>query len=325
MQLARRRLLGLGAAASASLMMSRAPWAQAYPTRPVRWIVGFPAGSSGDMVARLTTQWLAERLGQPFIVENRSGAGGNLATELVARAPADGYTLLAAGSGHAINATLYDKLAFNFLRDIAPVAGTIRVPNMMVVNPSFPTRTVVDFIAYAKAHPGKVNMASAGNGTTPHLTGELFKLMADVNMVHVPYRGTVPALNDLLSGQVDVMFGPVPACIEFTRTGRLRALAVTTEVRWDALPDLPATAEFLPGFEASTFYGAGAPRNTSAEIITRLNNEINRGLVDPVLKARFLEFGGAVMPGSPADFGQLIAAETQKWARVLKFANIRAD
>ena len=325
MQLARRRLLGLGAAASASLMMSRAPWAQAYPTRPVRWIVGFPAGSSGDMVARLTTQWLAERLGQPFIVENRSGAGGNLATELVARAPSDGYTLLAAGSGHAINATLYDKLAFNFLRDIAPVAGTIRVPNMMVVNPSFPTRTVVDFIAYAKAHPGKVNMASAGNGTTPHLTGELFKLMADVNMVHVPYRGTVPALNDLLSGQVDVMFGPVPACIEFTRTGRLRALAVTTEVRWDALPDLPATAEFLPGFEASTFYGAGAPRNTSAEIITRLNNEINRGLVDPVLKARFLEFGGAVMPGSPADFGQLIAAETQKWARVLKFANIRAD
>ena len=325
MKLTRRQFLRVGAAASALTAMSRMVWAQTYPARPVRWVVGFPAGSSGDMVARLTTKWLADRLGQPFVVENRSGAGGNIATEVVVRAPSDGYTLLAAGSGHAINATLHDKLSFNFLRDIAPVAGVIRVPNMMVVNPSLPIKTVPEFIAYATANPGKINMASAGNGTTPHLTGELFKLMADVNMLHVPYRGTVPALNDLLAGQVHVMFGPMPASIEFTRTRRLRALAVTAAARWDALPDLPTVAEFLPGFEASTFYGVGAPNNTSAQIIGKLNNEINLGLVDPTMKARFLNLGGAAMPGSPAEFGRLIAEETEKWAKVIRAANIKAD
>ena len=325
MKLTRRRFLRLGAAAAALPTVPRMTWAQTYPARPVRWIVGFPAGSSGDMVARLTTQWLTDRLGQPFVVENRPGAGGNIATEIVARAPSDGYTLLAAGSGHAINATLNDKLSVNFLRDIAPVAGVIRVPNLMAVNPSLPTRTVPEFIAYAKANPGKINMASAGNGTTPHLTGELFKLMTDVNMLHVPYRGTVPALNDLLAGQMHVMFGPMPASIEFAKTGKLHALAVTTAARWDALPDLPTLAEFLPGFEASTFYGVGAPKNTPAQIIDKLNNEINLGLANPTIKARFLDLGGAVMPGSPADFGRLIAAETEKWANVVKSAGIRGE
>jgi tripartite-type tricarboxylate transporter receptor subunit TctC len=325
MKSTRRRFLRLGAAAAALPAMSRAAWSQTYPARPVRWVVGFPAGSSGDMVARLTTQWLAERLGQPFVVENRPGAGGNIATEIVARAPSDGYTLLAAGSGHAINATLNDKQSVNFLRDIAPIAGAIRVPNMMVVNPSFPAKTVPEFIAYAKANPGKINMASAGNGTTPHLTGELFKLMTDVNMLHVPYRGTGPALNDLLAGQMHVMFGPLPASIEFTRTGKLHALAVTTAARWDALPDLPTVAEFMPGFEASTFYGVGAPKNTPAQIIDKLNNEINLGLANPTMKARFLDLGGAAMPGSPADFGRLIAAETAKWANVVKVAGIRGE
>jgi tripartite-type tricarboxylate transporter receptor subunit TctC len=264
----------------------------------------------------LTTQWLADRLGQPFVVENRPGAGGNIAAEVVAKAPSDGYTLLAAGSGHAINATLYDKLSFNFLRDIVPVAGMIRVPNMMVVNPSLTTRTVPEFIAFAKANPGKINMASAGNGTTPHLTGELFKLMTDVNMVHVPYRGTVPALNDLLAGQVHVMFGPMPASIEFIRTGRLHALAVTTAARWDTLPDLPTVAEFLPGFEASTFYGVGAPKNTPSQVISKLNNEINLGLADPAMKARFLDLGGAIMPGSPADQNVPVAVEIGRQASI---------
>jgi tripartite-type tricarboxylate transporter receptor subunit TctC len=325
MTLTRRLFLRLGFAASALPAVSRTAWAKTYPARPVRWVVGFPAGSSGDMVARLTTQWLAERLGQPFVVENRPGAGGNLATELVVRAPPDGYTLLSAGSGHTINSALYDKLSFNFLRDIAPVAGTLRVPNVMVVHPSFPAKTVPQFIAYAQANPGRINMASAGNGTTPHLTGELFKLMTGVNMLHVPYRGTVPALNDLLAGQIHVMFGPMPASMEFIKTGRLRALAVTTLERWGALPDLPTIAEFLPGFEASTFYGVGAGSNTPAEIVRTLNSEINLALADPTMKARFLALGGAVIPGSPADFGGIVAEETEKWAKVVKFAGVRAE
>jgi tripartite-type tricarboxylate transporter receptor subunit TctC len=325
MPLTRRRFLPLAAAAAALPAMSRMVWAVTYPARPVRLVVGFPAGSSGDMVARLTTQWLAERLGQPFVVENRPGAGGNMATELVVRAPSDGHTLLSAGSGHTINATLYDKLAFNFLRDIAPVAGTLRVPNVMVVNPSLPARTVPEFIAYAKANPGRINIASAGNGTTPHLTGELFKLMTGVNMLHVPYRGTVPALNDLLAGQVHVMFGPMPASIEFIKTGRLHALAVTTVERWEALPNVPTISEFLPGFEASTFYGVGARNNTPAEIVRKLNREINLALADPTMKARFLGLGGAVTPGSPTDFGRILAEETEKWAKVVKFAGVRAE
>jgi tripartite-type tricarboxylate transporter receptor subunit TctC len=325
MRLPRRRFLQLATAAAALPAASRGAFGQAYPTRPVRWIVGFPAGSSGDMIARLTTQWLADRLGQPFVVENRPGAGGNLATEVVVRAPPDGYTLLSAGFGHALNATLYDKLSFNFIRDIAPIAGTLRVPNVMLINPAFPAKTTPEFIAYAKANPGKINMASAGNGTAPHMSGELFKLMTGVNIVHVPYRGTVPALNDLLGGQVHVMFAPLPASIEFTKTDRLRALAVTTATRWEALPELPTVAEFLPGFEASTWFGVGAPRNTPADVVHKLNSEINVGLTDPTMKARLRDLGGTVLPGSPADFGKLIVDETAKWAKVIKFAGIQAE
>ena len=288
--------------------------AQAYPTRPVRLIIGYPPGGSADITARLLGQWLSERLGQPVVVESRPGAGTNIATEAVVRAPADGYTLLTVGTAQAINATLYNKLNFHFIRDITPVAGLIRFPNVIVVNPSVPAKTVPELIAYAKASPGKISMASAGIGSGPHVAGELFKMMTGVDMVHVPYRGGGPALTDLLGGQVQVMFGTVPASIEYIRAGRLRALAVTTATRADALPDIPTVGEFLPGYEASFWYGVGVPKNTSAEIVEKLNTEINAALADPKIKARLAEWGATALPGSPADFGKLNRhAEIQRW------------
>jgi tripartite-type tricarboxylate transporter receptor subunit TctC len=290
----------------------------------VRIVVTFPAGSTSDILARPMAQWLQERLGQPFVVDNRSGAGGTIGTEAVVRASPDGYTLLLISGAHTINATLYDKLSFNFIRDIAPVAGISRETGVMVVNPSVPAETVPDFIAYAKANPGKINMASAGIGASTHVAGELFKMMTGVNMVHVPYRGSPPALTDLLGGQVHVYFGPIAGSIEYVRAGTLRALAVTTAKRSEALPDLPTVGEFVPGYEASAVWGVGAPRNTPAEIVDKLNKEINAGLADPKIKAR-LELGGTVLPGSPADFGKLIAEETEKWAKVVKFANIKPE
>jgi tripartite-type tricarboxylate transporter receptor subunit TctC len=300
-------------------------WAQAYPTRPVRFIVGFAPAGGSDIVARLIGQWLSERLGQTFIIENRPGAATNIATEAVVRAAPDGYTLLLAGPPNAINATLYGKLNFNFIRDIAPVAGIIRVPIVMEVNPSVPVKTVPEFIAYAKAQSGKINMASAGNGSTSHVAGELFKMMAGVNMVHVPYRGSAPALTDLLGGQVQVYFDSTTSSIEYIRDGKLRLLAVTTAARSGALPDSPTMSDYLPGYEASQWYGIGAPKNTPAEIIDRLNKEINAALADPKMKARLADLGAAVLAGSPADFGKLIAEETEKWGKVVRAANIRAD
>ena len=284
-----------------------------YPTRPVRLIVPVAPAGASDITARLMGQWLSERLGQQFVIDNRPGANNIIGTEAVVRAPADGYTLLMVGTAQAINATLYDKLNFNFIRDIAPVAGIIRTALVVVVHPSFPAKTVPEFIAYAKAHPRKVNMASAGNGSPPHVSGELFKMMT-VDMVHVPYRGGGPALTDLLGGQVQVMFGTVPASIEYIRAGRLRALAVTTATRADALPDIPTVGEFLPGYEASFWYGVGVPKNTSAEIVEKLNTEINAALADPKIKARLAEWGATALPGSPADFGKLNRhAEIQRW------------
>jgi tripartite-type tricarboxylate transporter receptor subunit TctC len=325
MRLPRRRFLHLAAGAAALPAVSRIARAQAYPSRPVRIIVGFPPGGGVDIVARLIGQWLSERLGQQFIVDNRPGAGSNIAAEAVVRSQPDGYTLLLVFSANATNATLYDKLNFNFIRDIAPVGGIIRVPGVMVVNPSFSTRTVPEFIAYATANPGKVNMASGGNGTPPHVSGEQFKMMAGVNMVHVPYRGGAPALTDLLGGQVQVMFASMPSSIEYIRAGKLRALAVTTATRSEALPDIPTVANFVPGFEASEWTGLGVPKSTPAEIIGRLNKEINAALVDPKIREKLADLGGTVLAGSPADFGKLIAEETEKWGKVIRAANIRAD
>jgi len=305
--------------------LSRIAWAQAYPTRPVRFIVGFAPAGGSDIVARLIGQWLSERLGQTFIIENRPGAATNIATEAVVRAAPDGYTLLLAGPPNAINATLYGKLNFNFIRDIAPVAGIIRVPLVMEVNPSVPVKTVPEFIAYAKAQSGKINMASAGNGSTSHVAGELFKMMAGVNIVHVPYRGSAPALTDLLGGQVQVYFDSTTASIEYIRAGKLRLLAVTTAARSEALPASPTMSDYLPGYEASQWYGIGAPKNTPAQIIDRLNKEINAALADPKMKARFADLGAAVLAGSPADFGKLIADETERWAKVIRAANIKAE
>jgi tripartite-type tricarboxylate transporter receptor subunit TctC len=285
--------------------------------------VGFPPGGGTDITARLIGQWLSERLGQQFVIENRPGAGSNIATEGVARAAADGYTLLLVSAAHAINATLYDRLNYNFLRDIAPVAGVIRVPNLMEVNPSLPPKSVPEFIAYAKANQGKVNYASGGNGTAQHLAGELFKIMTGVDMVHVPYRGDAPALTDLIGGQVQVMFGNMPSSIEHIRAGKLRPLAVTTAARSEALPDLPPVGDFVPGYEASTWQGLGAPGNTPAEIVDKLNKEINAALSDPKIKARLADLGGTVLSGSPADFGRLIAEETEKWGKVIRAANIK--
>src|SRR5271170_1354658 len=325
MKLPRRNFLHLAAGAAALPVLPRVASAQTYPSRPVRIIVGFPAGGPNDIVARLTGQWLSERLGQQFVIENRPGAGGIIAAEAVVNAPPDGYTLLVVGAPQAISTSLYDNLNFNLVRDIAPVASIIRVPLVMEVNPAVPATTVSEFIAYAKANPGKLNMASGGNGTSDHVCGELFKMMAGVNMVLVPYRGGAPALTDLIGGQVQVLFDPIPASIGYIRTGKLRALAVTTATRSDALPDIPTVGEFVPGFEASTWYGVGAPKNTPAEIVTRLNQEINLGLTDPKMKARLAEMGGTALPGSPSDFGKLLNDETEKWGKVIKLAGIKPE
>ena len=315
----------MAAGAAALPAASRIARAQAYPTRPVRIIVGYAAAGGTDITARLIGQWLSERLGQQFIVENRPGANSNIATEAVVRAPADGYTLLMVSAACAINATLYDKLNFNFIRDIAPVAAIISSPNVMEVNPSFPARSVPEFIAYAKANPGKVNFASGGNGTGQHVSGELFKMMTGVNMVHVPYRGGAPAVTDLLGGQVQVYFGVLNASVEFIKTGKLRALAVTTAMRSPVLPDVPVVSDFVPNFEASDWYGIVAPKNTPAEVVNKLNREINASLADPMMKTRLADMGGTVLTGSPADFGRLIANETEKWGKVIKAANIKPD
>ena len=325
MKLPRRKFLHVAAGAAALPVVSRFAWAQAYPSRPVRIIVASTPGSAPDILTRLMGQWLSERLGQPFIVEDRPGAGGNIGTEAAVRAPADGYTLLAVTPASAINATLYDKLNFNFIRDIAPVASIIRVPIVMEVNLSVPVMTVPEFIAYAKASSGKISMASPGNGTPAHVSGELYKMMTGVQMVHVPYRGDAPALTDLLGGQVHVLFASVPGSIEYIRAGKLRALAVTTTTRSQVLPDIPSLSDFLSDYDASFWAGIGAPKNTPAEIIDKLNQEINAGLTDPKIKARLVDLGGTVLAGSPADFGKLIAEETEKWAKVVKFAGLKPD
>jgi tripartite-type tricarboxylate transporter receptor subunit TctC len=325
MKLPRRTFLHLAAAAAALPAVSRIARAQAYPMRPVRIIVPFAAAGSTDILARLMGQWLSERLGQQFIVENRPGAATNIGTEVVVRAPADGYTLLLVGTPSAINATLYPNLNFNFLRDITPVAGLIRVPNVMVVHPSFPARTVPELIAYAKTNPGKINHASSGVGSANHMTAELFKAMTGVHMVHVPYRGTAPALTDLLAGQVQLSFDTIPSLIEYVRAGKLRALAVSTATRSEALPDVPTLSEFVPGYESSAYFGVGVPANTPAEIVHTLNTEINAGLADPKLRARLIDLGGLLLGGSPSDFKSHIAQETEKWGKVIRAANIKAD
>jgi len=325
MKLPRRKFLHLAAGAAALPAVSRIARAQTYPTRPVRMIVGFAPGGGNDILARVIGQWLSERFGQQFIIENRPGAATNVATEIAVRAPGDGYTLLLVGPANAINATLYEKLNFNFIRDIAPVASLVRLPLVMVVNPSLPTKTGPEFVAYAKANPGRISMASAGVGSGPHVSGELFKMMAGVDMLHVPYRGDAPALTDLLGGQVQVYFSGVAATLEHIRTGKLRPLAVTTASRSEALPDVQSVADFVPGYEASVLFGVGAPRNTPTEIVERLNKEINAGLADPKVKARLAESGGTVLPGSPADYGKLIASETEKWGEVIRAANIKPE
>jgi tripartite-type tricarboxylate transporter receptor subunit TctC len=321
----RRRFLGLAAGAAAVPVISRIAWPQAYPTRPVRIIVPAAAGGAADITARLIGQWLSERVGQQFIIENRPGAGTNIGTEAVVRAPADGYTLLQVTGSNAINATLYNRLNFNFIRDIAPVASIMRVPGVMVVNPSFAGKTIPEFIAYAKANPGKINMASSGIGSTAHVYGELFKMMAGINMVHVPYRGEALAMTDLIGGQVQVMFGTLPASISYIRAGNVRPLAVTTAMRLEVLPDLPVVGDFLLGYEASGFQGIGVSKNTPAEIIEKLNREINAGLDNPTMKARLVDLGGIPLPSTPSDFGKLIADETEKWGKVIRVANIKAQ
>jgi tripartite-type tricarboxylate transporter receptor subunit TctC len=325
MKLPRRQFLHLAAGAAALPALPCIAPAEAYPTRPVRIIVGAPPGGAFDILARLIGQWLSERFRQPFIVENRPGAGTNIGTEAVVKAAPDGYTLLFFDVSPAINTNLYDNLNFVFLRDIAPIASIVRSPLIMVVNPAIPAKTVPEFIAYAKANPGKINMASTGNGATPHVTGELFKMMAGVDMVHVPYRGAAPAITDLLSGQVQVLFISPLVSIEHIKTGRLRALAVTTAMRSDALPGIPTMGEFVPGYEASTWYGVGAPKATPAEIVDKLNKEINAGLADPKMQARLADFGGTPLVVSPADFGRLIAEETEKWGKVIRALNIKAE
>jgi tripartite-type tricarboxylate transporter receptor subunit TctC len=325
MKLSRHQFLHLAVGVAALPAASRIAMAQAYPVRPVRIIVGFPPGGAYDIHARLIGQWLSERLGQPFIIENRPGAGSNIATEAAVRAPADGYTLLLVGPTQAMNVTIYDKLKFNFIRDITPVGGITRASQVMVVNPSSSAKTVPEFIAYAKANPGRVNYASSGNGTSNHVVGEMFKMMAGVNMLHVPYRGGSPALTDLLGGQVQVMFATMSSSIEYIRAGELRALAVTTATRSEALPDIPAVADFVPGYEASDWYGLVMPMNTPANIVEKLNKEINAALADPRIKARLADLGDAAMPMSPADLGKLIVQETEKWGKVIRAANIKAE
>jgi tripartite-type tricarboxylate transporter receptor subunit TctC len=325
MSFPRRRFLRLAASAVAVATVSRTARGQAYPTRPVRIIVGFTPGGTTDIAARLIGQWLSERLGQQFVIDNRPGAGSNIAAEAVVNAPPDGYTLLLVGAPNAINATLYDKLNFDFIRDIAPVAGIIRTALVMQVNPSVPAKTVAEFIAYANANPGKINMSSAGIGSAPHVAGELFKMMTGLNMVHVPYRGASPSLSDLIAGQVQVTFESMPSSIGYIRAGTLRALAVTTAERSEALPAIPTVGEFVPGYEASIWYGVGAPKKTPVPVIDKLNGEINAGLADPRLQARISELGGVPLKGSPAEFGTLISKETEKWGKVVKASGAKPE
>jgi len=323
MRLPRRQFLRMSAGGAASAMVGRGAWALDYPVRPVRIVVGFPAGTSSDITARLMAQWLSERLGQQFVVEDRPGAGTNIAADTVAHAAPDGYTLLWITQTNAINATLYDNLNFNFIRDIEPVASIIRVPAVMMVHPSVPARTVPEFIAYAKANPGKINMSSPGSGSVNHVAGEMFKMMAGVDLVHIPYRSS--QFPDLLSGQVQVTFNPLPSSLDFIRSGKLRALAVTSAMRSAALPDVPTIGEYLPGYEATAWFGLGAPKNTPAGIVEKLNTQINAGLADPQLNARLVDLGGAPAPSSPADFRGFIASETEKWAKVVKFSGAKPE
>jgi tripartite-type tricarboxylate transporter receptor subunit TctC len=325
MKLPRRNFLQLAASAAALPSMSCFAWAQAYPSRPVRIVAPTAPGGAPDILARLIGPWLSGRLGQQFVVENRPGGGSNIGTEAVVRAPPDGYTLLLVSTTNAINATLYEKLNYNFIRDIMPVAGIIRFPLVMVVNPSVPAKTVPEFTAYAKAKPGKINLGSPGIGTPPHVAGELFKMMAGVDLVHVPYRGGGPVMTDLLGGQVQVLFGSTSLTIEQIRAGKLRPLAVTTATRWEGLPDIPTVNDFVSGYEASAVFGLGAPKNTPAEIIDTLNKEINAALADPNMKARLADLGGTVLAGSPADFGKLIAEDTEKWGKVVKFSGAKPE
>ena len=322
-KLPRRQFLHLAAGAAALPALSRIVSAQAYPVRPVRWIVGFAAGGPQDIVARLLAQRLSERLGQQFIVENRPGAGGNIGTEAVVRAQPDGYTILMIGPSAAINVTLYEGLSFNLLRDIVPIAGIMRTANVLEVNPSLPVRTVPELIAYAKANPGKINMASAGNGSSQHVAGELFKMMTGVDMVHVPYRGAAPALTDLLGGQVQIMFDNMASSVEHVRSGKLRGLAVTTAARSEALPELPTVGDFVAGYEASGLYGVGAPKDTPAEVVDKLNREINAAVNDPKMRPRLADLGGTVLSGTAADFGRLLAGEVEKWGKVVKFSGAK--
>jgi tripartite-type tricarboxylate transporter receptor subunit TctC len=325
MRLPRRKFLHLAGGIATFPAVLRMAKAENYPYKPVRFIIGYTPGGSADIAARLIGQWLSERLGQSFIVESRPGAGSNIGTEAVIRSPPDGYTILLVAPANAINATLYRKLNYNFIRDIAPVAGIIRFPNVMEVNPSVPAKTVPEFITYAKANPGKINFASSGNGSTIHMSGELFKMMTGVDIVHVPYRGSAQALTDMLGGQVQVMFDNVPTSLEHIRSGKLRPLAVTTSMRSSVLPDVPTVADFVPGYESSAWYGVAVPKGTPLEIIDMLNRAINAGLADPKLKARFAELSAAVLPGSPDDFGKLLVDETEKWAKVVKFSGASAD
>jgi tripartite-type tricarboxylate transporter receptor subunit TctC len=325
MNFLRRQFLKLAVVVAAAAAVPQFASALDYPTRPVRIIAGFAAGGGVDVTARLIGQWLTDRLGQSFVIENRPGAGGNIGTEAVVNAAPDGYTLLLATVPNAVNASLYEKLSFNFIRDIVPVAGIIRVPMVILLNPSVPAATVAEFISYAKANPDKVNMASAGNGSAPHMAGELFKMMAGVNLVHVPYRGQGPALTDLLGGQVQVLFAATPGTTEYITTGKLRALAVTSASRAEMLPELKTVGDFVPGYEASQWYGIGVPRNTPVEIVDKLNKEINAAIADPAMKARFAAIGGEPLPGSPAEFGKLIAEETEKWGRVVRAAGIKPE
>jgi tripartite-type tricarboxylate transporter receptor subunit TctC len=323
MKISRRKFLHLAASSGALPVLSRTARAQAYPSRPVHIIVPFAAAGPNDIVARVVCQWMSERLGQPFVIENRPGAGTNIGTEMVVHAPPDGYTVLVVSSSHAINATLYDKLNFSFVRDIAPVASIMRVPNVMLVNPSFPARSVREFIDYGRANPGKLNFGSSGIGASNHMSGELFKVMTGLDMMHVPYRSSGPALTDLISGQVQVMFDAISSSVEHIRGGRLRPIAVTTATKADALPEVPAIADAVPGYEVSNWFGFGMPRSTPADVVTAFNKAVNEALADPKLKARLAELGGILMPGSPADFGKLIAEETEKWGKVIRSANIK--
>jgi tripartite-type tricarboxylate transporter receptor subunit TctC len=325
MKLPRRQFLHLAAGAAALPAMSRIARAQTYPSRPVHWIVGFPPGGATDIIARLTGQWLSERLGQSFVIDNRPGAGSNIGTEAVAQAPADGYTVLMMSAAQPINAVLYEHLNYDFIRDIAPVASISREPNLMVVHPSVPAKTVPEFISYAKANPGKLTMASSGNGTIVHVSGELFKMMTEVSMLHVPYRGAGPAVVDLIAGQVQVMFATMPSSIEYVRSGKLRALAVTSAARSMALPDVPTVAEFVPGYEASAVYGMGAPKATPTQIVDMLNHAVNAILGDAKVQARLADLGGTALPVSPAEYAEILARTTEKWAKVIQAAHIKVD